>query len=105
MSEVEITPGKATGFVIEGMELRDYFAAQIAVGLIAGRLAGSELPIISSAYGLADEMLDYRRKTRKNCSHTWVRYHAPGDDELERVVWCKDCGVHKKEAKEKRHDS
>ena len=31
------------------------------------------------------------------CKHTWVRRHAPDDPELETVVWCDECGIHKAE--------
>ena len=32
-----------------------------------------------------------------DCQHVWVKYHAPEDLELETVVWCRDCGVHRSE--------
>jgi predicted nucleic acid-binding Zn-ribbon protein len=29
--------------------------------------------------------------------HRWVKYHAPDDPELETVIWCLSCGLHKVE--------
>lgn len=29
--------------------------------------------------------------------HTWIKYHAPEDLELETVIWCKECGRHRVE--------
>lgn len=47
----------------EGMTLRDYFAGQTLVGLLAGRQPNNGYPpehIAETSYGIADEMLKAR---------------------------------------------
>lgn len=47
-----------------GINLRDYFAAQALVGLLAGRMQGSMFTskeAAANAYALADAMLEQRK--------------------------------------------
>jgi hypothetical protein len=55
--------------VNEGMTLRDYFAGQALVGVLAGRQPNNDYPlehVVETSYAFADAMLERSTSTRED---------------------------------------